>query len=135
MHIFLGLAKQASASASNGASKGQISPILAGPCLAKDNMDPLSNAPRNHATISLAPETTLKHQGGGIPGWSRCVVDQTMSCAAHKETVILGRSVACASSGLLSPYQPATCTHPPDTAAQQLQHARDRIHAVFISLE
>jgi hypothetical protein len=38
MHIFPGLARQAGASASNGASKGQISPILAGPCLVKDNM-------------------------------------------------------------------------------------------------
>jgi hypothetical protein len=38
VHIFQGLAGQAGASASNGASKGQISPILAGPCLAKDNM-------------------------------------------------------------------------------------------------
>ena len=62
MHIFLGLAGQAGASASNGASKGQISPILVMLCLAKDNMDPLSNAPRTDATISLAIETTLKHQ-------------------------------------------------------------------------
>ena len=135
MQIFLGLARQAGASASNGASTCQISPILAGPRLIKENMDPLSNAPRNHATISLASETTLKHQGGGVLGRLRCVVDQTMSCAAHKETAILGRSVACASSGLLSPYQLVTCTHPPHTAGQQLHHARDRIHAVFISLE
>ena len=38
MHIFLGSAGQARASPSNGGSKGQISPILAGPCLVKDNM-------------------------------------------------------------------------------------------------
>jgi hypothetical protein len=104
MHIFLELARLAGASTCNGASKGQISPILVMPCLVKDNMDPLSNAPRTHATISLAAETTLKHQSGGMPARLRCVVDHTMSCAAPKETTILGRSVACASSGLLSPY-------------------------------
>jgi hypothetical protein len=102
MHVFPGFAGQAGASASNGAGKGQISPILAGPRLVKDNLDPLSNAPRTHATISLAAETTVKHHGGGVPGRLSCVVDQTMSCAAHKETAILGRSVACASSGLLT---------------------------------
>ena len=37
MHIFLGLAGQAGASASNGASKGQMSPNLAGPYLVQDN--------------------------------------------------------------------------------------------------
>ena len=134
MHTFAGLAGQAGVSAPNGASTGEISPILVGPGLGKDNMDPLSNAPRTHATISLAAETTLRRQGGGMPARLRCVVDQTMSCAAHKETAIVGRSVACASSGLLSPYQPAPCTHPSDTAGQQLQRARDRMHAVFISL-
>ena len=62
MHAFAGFAGQAGASAPNGASTGQMSPILVGPCLVKDNMDPLSNAPRTDATISLAIETTLKHQ-------------------------------------------------------------------------
>jgi hypothetical protein len=37
VHIFLGLVGQAGASAYNVASTGQISPILAGPRLAKDN--------------------------------------------------------------------------------------------------
>ena len=65
--FFLGLAKQG-ASASNVASKGQISPILAGPRLVKYNMDPFSNAPRTHATISLAVETTVRHQGVACQG-------------------------------------------------------------------
>jgi hypothetical protein len=77
MHVFPRFAGQDGASASNGAGKGQISPILAGPRLVKDNMDPFSNAPRTHATISLAAETTVRHQGGGVPGRLRCVVDQT----------------------------------------------------------
>ena len=85
VHIFLGLAGQAGANDSNGASKGKISPILAMHCLVKDNIDPLSNAPYTHATISLAVETTLKSHGGGIPGRLRCVVDHTMSCAVTKK--------------------------------------------------
>ena len=135
MHAFLGLAGQTGASAPNGASKGHMSPILVMPGLGKDNMDPLSNTPCTHATISLAAEATVKHQGGGMPARLRCVVDQTMSCAAHKETAIVGRSVACASSGLLSPYQSAPCTHESDTATQNMQRACDRMYAVFISLE
>ena len=77
MHTFAGLAGQAGVSAPNGASTGEISPILVGPGLGKDNMDPLSNAPRTHAIISLAAETTLRRQGGGMPARLRCVVDQT----------------------------------------------------------
>ena len=75
MHACAGFARQARASAPNGASKGQISPILVMLCLAKDNMDPLSNAPRTHATISLAAKTTMRHQGGGMLARLRCVVD------------------------------------------------------------
>jgi hypothetical protein len=77
MHVLPGFAGQAGVSASNGAGKGQISPILAGPRLVKDSMDPFSNAPRTHATISPAVETTVRHQWGGVPGRLRCVVDQT----------------------------------------------------------
>ena len=45
------------ASAFNGATNVQILPVLAMPCIDDGNMDPLSKAPRTHATISLDVET------------------------------------------------------------------------------
>ena len=50
VHIFPGLAGQAGASASNGASKGQILPVLAEPCLVKDNTA-LGTVPAPGATL------------------------------------------------------------------------------------
>jgi hypothetical protein len=62
MHIFSGLAGQAGATASNGASTGQISPILAGPCLVKDDTA-LGTIPAPGATphyhTSLADHSSL----------------------------------------------------------------------------
>ena len=62
MNIFPGLAREAGGSASNGASEGQISPILAGPCLVKDNTA-LGTVPApgasSHYHRSLADHSSL----------------------------------------------------------------------------
>ena len=64
LHVFAGFAGQARASASNGASTGQSSPILAGPRLVNDDTA-LGTVPAAGAS---------SHYRGGAPGrviWSR----------------------------------------------------------------
>ncbi len=62
LHVFAGFAGQARASASNGASTGQSSPILAGPCLVNDDtalgMVPAAGA-SSHYHRSLADHSSL----------------------------------------------------------------------------
>ena len=62
MHVLPGLAGRARAIASNGASTGQISPILVGPCLVKDDTA-LGTVPAASATThyhrSLADHSSL----------------------------------------------------------------------------
>jgi hypothetical protein len=62
LHVLPGTAGQARASASNGASTGQSSPILAGPCLVNDDtalgMVPAAGA-SSHYHRSLADHSSL----------------------------------------------------------------------------
>jgi hypothetical protein len=62
LHVLPGTAGQARASASNGASTGQSSPILAGPCLVNDDtalgMVPAAGA-SSHYRRSLADHSSL----------------------------------------------------------------------------
>ena len=62
LHVLPGTAGQARASASNGASIGQTSPILAGPCLVNDDtalgMVPAAGA-TSHYHRSLADHSSL----------------------------------------------------------------------------
>ena len=65
LHVFAGLAGQARASASNGASTGQSSPILAGPCLVNDD-----------TALGMVPAA------GAIPHYHRSLADHSsLACS------------------------------------------------------
>jgi hypothetical protein len=69
MHVLQGLAGQARASASNGASTGQISPILAGPCLVNDDSA--------LGTVPAAGATARFHTSQTDRNWLACSREQS----------------------------------------------------------
>ena len=119
LHVLPGTAGQARASASNGASTGQSSPILAGPCLVNDD-----------TALGMVPAA------GAIPHYHRSLADHSsLACSrvgsrhalcdtnAVRWNVAIKRVLTRSLDLCVPPQQLLrACVHAPMVAACMLRH-------------